>query len=276
MQSTSLIPFLRYACKPCRYRQVEDNIFICYRQADTKIIATDLERLLAAEFGDNHVFRDERTLEAGQHWPNTIEAALRSSTAVLVVIGPQWLTLTDDHTGQRRIDAPHDQVRQEIELALKLYPKTRVIPVLVDGAQMPTDELPPSITKLHLRQAAQIRPHCFVEDALQLTRRLRTPPPPRFLKWEELRDHPMGALIANALWRPLWSNLLLPVGLLIAGLAISGAKWLVAVAAVLYLVLFAVTLFDRQQVRCVEEGLERLHQQQHDALPTPAEPSPIA
>ena len=86
----------------------------------------------------------------------------------------------------------------------------------------------------------------------------------------------MGALIANALWRPLWSNLLLPVGLLIAGLAISGARWLVAVAAVLYLVLFAVTLFDRQQVRCVEEGLERLHQQQHDALPTPAEPSPIA
>jgi hypothetical protein len=272
VQIRSLTGFLGYACKPCRYRQVEDRIFICYRQADTLIVATNLERLLAAEFGDAHVFRDQRTLESGDHWPNTIEAWLRSSTAVLVLIGPQWLTLTDDRTGHRRIDTPDDQVRLEIELALDVYPKTRVIPVLVEGAQMPTRELPPTIGHLQLHHAAQVRRDSLVDDALQLTRRLRTPPPPRFLKWDELRDHPMGALVANALWRPLWSNLLLPVALLVAGL-VMGAWWPVAVATVLYIVFFTVTLFDRQQVRCVEEGLEKLHRQRHDTHPAPAEPS---
>jgi len=189
VQIGSLSSFLRYACKPCRYRQVDDRIFISYRQADSLRVAKNLERLLAAEFGDAHVFRDQVSIEAGERFPETIELWLRSSTAILVVVGPQWLTVTDVRTGGRRIDAPDDLVRKEVEVALELHPKTRVIPVLVDGATMPTArELPPSIENLQLHMAAEIRPDCLVEDALKLNQRLRTPPPPRFLKWVELRS----------------------------------------------------------------------------------------
>ena len=96
MQIRSLIRFLRYACKPCRYRQVADSIFICYRQADTKTAAKNLEALLAAEFGTEHVFRDERALLPGESWRNTIENRLRAAAVVLVLIGPRWLFVTDD------------------------------------------------------------------------------------------------------------------------------------------------------------------------------------
>src|SRR6476620_1466748 len=86
VQIGSLSSFLRYACKPCRYRQVDDRIFISYRQADSLRVAKNLERLLAAEFGDAHVFRDQVSIEAGERFPETIELWLRSSTAILVVV----------------------------------------------------------------------------------------------------------------------------------------------------------------------------------------------
>ena len=75
---------------------------------------------------------------------------------LLALIGPQWLTITDEN-GQRRLDNPEDYVRLEIETALTR--KIRVIPILVDDARMPrANELPPSLAPLVRRNAVEINP----------------------------------------------------------------------------------------------------------------------
>ena len=63
-------------------------------------------------------------------------------SVLLVVIGPRWLA-AEGKPGWRAGD-PKDWVRLEIELAIKRG--IRVIPVLVNGARMPSPgELPPSL-----------------------------------------------------------------------------------------------------------------------------------
>jgi hypothetical protein len=67
-----------------------------------------------------------------------IAAAVTSCDALLALIGPQWLAAAA---------GPNDFVRVEIESALTRG--IRVIPVLVDGARMPTAaELPPGLAML--------------------------------------------------------------------------------------------------------------------------------
>jgi hypothetical protein len=63
-----------------------------------------------------------------------ISRAVGSCDVLLALIGDQWLTLTDSH-GRRRLDDPDDFVRLEIEAALER--NVRIIPILVDGANMP-------------------------------------------------------------------------------------------------------------------------------------------
>ena len=78
---------------------------------------------------------------------------------LLALIGPQWLTITNEK-GQRRLDDPEDYVRLEIETALTR--KIRVIPILVDEARMPgADELPPTLAPLARRNAVEINPLTF-------------------------------------------------------------------------------------------------------------------
>jgi hypothetical protein len=63
----------------------------------------------------------------------------------------------------------NDYVRIEIESALKR--DIRVIPVLVDGAHMPTpDELPDSLKPLSSRNAVFLSHHHFVSEVDELAR----------------------------------------------------------------------------------------------------------
>jgi hypothetical protein len=74
---------------------------------------------------------------------------------VLVVIGPRWLTITDEQS-RPLIHLPEDVHRQEIALALSRADVT-VIPVLVDEAALPRPEqLPPDIRGLPDQQARKI------------------------------------------------------------------------------------------------------------------------
>src|SRR4051794_24149120 len=58
------------------------------------------------------------------------------------LIGSRWLAIRDD--GTSRLEDAADFVRFEIEYALEA--NVRLIPVLVDGAHMPTnDQVPPEI-----------------------------------------------------------------------------------------------------------------------------------
>ena len=79
---------------------------------------------------------------------------------------------TRDESGQRRIDDPEDFVRVEIESALK-RPDVLVVPVLVQGAEMPKQrELPASMAALARRNALQLSDERWKYDVGRLIARL--------------------------------------------------------------------------------------------------------
>jgi hypothetical protein len=130
------------------------GIFISYREQDGKPWALLLRDALAEAFGEDRIFLDKDTLRAG-NWREQIQVALDHCTLVLVVIGRQWLAVTDER-GQRRVDRLDDVHWQEIALALA-RPGVTVIPVRVDGAPMPrAEELPADIRALTDQQAREL------------------------------------------------------------------------------------------------------------------------
>jgi hypothetical protein len=128
-------------------------IFINYRRDDSAGQTGRLFDRLAARFGPNRVFIDV-SMEGGVDFEAAIEAQIASAGAQLVVIGPQWLTITDKN-GRPRLHAEDDLVRREIAIALKQ--NIRVIPVLVRGAEMPPrGALPEDIQALAKRHAVRL------------------------------------------------------------------------------------------------------------------------
>jgi hypothetical protein len=122
------------------------RVFISYRREDTGETAAHLRHSLGASLGPEKIFRDMDTIQPGQNFETTINEALRTTSVCLVLIGPSWLSVKDDQ-GRRRLDAPGDFVRAEVEAALRLG--VEVIPLLVDGAKMPgRNRLPESISQL--------------------------------------------------------------------------------------------------------------------------------
>ena len=131
--------------------------FINYRRDDSASEAASIARALRNELGDQDVFFDASSIEAGAKWPNEIRQALDQAPIVVIVIGPAWLTAGNDEWGRRRIDHEDDWVRNEVEFALN-DPKKSVIPVLIRDAQMPPgDALPPCIKGLPQVQKIDIR-----------------------------------------------------------------------------------------------------------------------
>lgn len=130
------------------------GIFISYRQADTKAWAISLRDDLAKIFGEEQVFLDKEMLRAG-NWRNQIQNALDRCSVVLILIGPQWLSISDEQN-RPRISLSNDVHHQEILLALS-HSGVTVIPILVDEAAMPrTDQLPDDIKSLCDLQAYKI------------------------------------------------------------------------------------------------------------------------
>ena len=131
------------------------GIFINYRRADSEIHAKRIFNQLGKTFGSEEVFIDVAAIEVGDKFNQKINNALQSCTFLVVVIGKKWLTVHDEKFDCRRIDSPNDLLREELEYALdnQLY----IIPVLVDGADMPqVDDLPQSIVRLARYQAIKI------------------------------------------------------------------------------------------------------------------------
>jgi hypothetical protein len=117
------------------------GIFISYRHDDAGPYARLLQVYLRERFLYAPVFMDLDSIEAGADFTEAIEAGVGSCRVLIAVIGPRWLTLTDEE-GQRRLDNLDDWVRFEIRAALKS--RVRVIPVLVDGAKMPRQQQLPT------------------------------------------------------------------------------------------------------------------------------------
>ena len=143
------------------------RIFISYRRQETAWPAGRLYDVLVEHFPAEQVFKDVENIEPGEDFVERITAAVGSCDVLLVLIGPHWLTITDENS-QRRLDNPEDYVRIEIEAALKR--KIRVIPILVDEAPMPrANQLPASLAALVRRNAVEINPLTFDTNRLMAT-----------------------------------------------------------------------------------------------------------
>jgi hypothetical protein len=111
------------------------GIFINYRRGDSAGWAGRLSHELRTVLGTDQVFMDITTIVPGTDYPEDIKKSLDSVDVLVAVIGPRWLTATDEKTGRLRLHDPKDLVRMEIAAALKR--RIRVVPVLVGGATMP-------------------------------------------------------------------------------------------------------------------------------------------
>ena len=136
-------------------RTTRPRIFLSYRRkGESAGYAARLADRLVAHFGEAQVFRDIEDIETGVDFVQAIEQAVASCQALIVVIGTDWLD-TADAGGRRRLDNPKDFVRLEVAAALQR--NVRVIPVLVCGAAVPSEEqLPADMAALARRQAHEL------------------------------------------------------------------------------------------------------------------------
>jgi hypothetical protein len=172
-----------------------DRVFISYRRADSGGWARSLHDQLDESLGPGRAFRDV-AMEGGVDFHQHVELLLDNCDVLLAVIGRRWVTITDGD-GKRRLDNPDDLVRGEIARALQ-RPDVHVIPVLVDGAAMPSEhELPPDLAPLSRRHACELTDSRWDYDVDVLTRRVREllgETPPRRL-W---KSRPVRAALATA------------------------------------------------------------------------------
>jgi len=143
------------------------KIFINYRRQDTTPYAGRLYDFLLAHFGEDQVLIDIDQIEPpGEDFVEVINRKVGACDIAIVVIGPNWLRVTDA-SGKRRIDDEEDFVRMEIVAALQR--KIRVVPVLVGGARMPgRHDLPDALAPLARRNAIELSETRFHGDVNRL------------------------------------------------------------------------------------------------------------
>ncbi len=130
------------------------SIFISYRREDASPYAGRLYDHLSARFGADRVFMDIDTIRPGDDFVQVISDRVAACDVLIAIIGKRWASCVDAR-GVRRLDDPGDYVRLEIASALNR--NVRVIPALVDGAQMPgPQDLPRDLTALARRNAIEI------------------------------------------------------------------------------------------------------------------------
>jgi hypothetical protein len=144
------------------------RVFLCYRRDDTSGHAGRLYDALTRHFDPGQLFMDIDTIEPGVDFVEVVEEAVGSCNVLLALIGQHWLEAAPEGKPHRLQDE-HDFVKLEIEAALDR--RIRLIPVLVQGARMPSErELPESIKSLSRRNAIEISDHRWHYDVDQLVR----------------------------------------------------------------------------------------------------------
>ncbi|MGH8563978.1 MAG: toll/interleukin-1 receptor domain-containing protein [Gammaproteobacteria bacterium] len=148
------------------------EIFVSYRRSDSAGATGRLTDRLRQRFGEGQVFRDLDGIEAGADFARAILDAIRASSVLLLIIGRSW-TDSRHPDGRRRLDDSEDYVRREIEAALEA--QIPVIPVLVEGAAMPSArELCPALAALALRHAHELTDKRWDYDCGRLLDHLQT------------------------------------------------------------------------------------------------------
>jgi hypothetical protein len=129
------------------------RISISYRRSDSAAIVGRIYDRLVGRYGAETVFVDLNDIPYGADFRKQIQAAFRETSVLLAAIGPRWLG--QQANSPARIHDKLDPVRVEIQTALRQ--RILVIPVLVDGGQMPSaDDLPRNIREFSYRNAMRV------------------------------------------------------------------------------------------------------------------------
>jgi hypothetical protein len=138
------------------------KVFVSYRRADTAPYAGRLHDHLVDRFGADQVFMDVTSVAPGVDFARLISRTVASSDVLVALLGSKWLALIDDKGPEER-----DWVRLEIEVALNR--DLLVVPVLVEGAEMPREhELPEGLQPLTRRNAITLRHSSFKADVMRI------------------------------------------------------------------------------------------------------------
>ncbi len=130
------------------------KVVISYRRQDSEQITGRIHDHLVHRFGEKSVYIDIASAPAAMDYRDHIKDAIKHTDLLVAVIGKEWTG--PRATGSARIFDPDDLVRIEIETALSA--RVPVMPVLVNGARMPTaSELPASIANLPFINAVEVK-----------------------------------------------------------------------------------------------------------------------
>src|SRR5262249_46066821 len=147
------------------------QVFISYRREDARYPARDMYDALLRHLPRERVFIDVDSIPSGRDFVAILEQRVAECGIMLALIGANWLQSADPGTGKRRLDNPRDFVRIEIRAAL-----TRdipVVPVLLDGVQMPAeDQLPKDMRMLVRRHGEPVNFLTFDSDVNRLINKL--------------------------------------------------------------------------------------------------------
>jgi len=131
------------------------KIFINYRRAEAEYAAGALGRELRRHFGDDRIFRDKEDIGGGASWKRRVLDEINGESALLILIGRDWATVTDAQ-GRRRLDNPDDPLRMEIADGLR--DGAAILPILLENAEMPADtELPADLRSITEHNALRLR-----------------------------------------------------------------------------------------------------------------------
>lgn len=142
-------PALWHALRVRRLR----TVFLSYRRSDAAGATAQVAAQLRGRYG-NGIFHDMADMRPGDDFRRRILHTLWRSDAALVMIGPDWATVTGAN-GRPRLWEDDDVVRAEVAAALASG--ALVVPLLVDDATLPRPEqLPPDLQPLLALNATRL------------------------------------------------------------------------------------------------------------------------
>jgi len=131
------------------------SIFVSYRRNDAPAHAGRIYDRLAQRLGKDNVYMDLDSTVPGADFGDVIEQTIARCDALIAVIGRDWVSALRPSRRARRADGSEDWVRREIAAAMAR--SIRVIPVLVQGAKMPSSaELPDDLKGLARRHGIEL------------------------------------------------------------------------------------------------------------------------
>ncbi|MEZ5818988.1 MAG: SUMF1/EgtB/PvdO family nonheme iron enzyme [Hyphomicrobiaceae bacterium] len=126
------------------------DIFVSYRRDDSRWSAGRINDRLVSAFGAKRVFFDALTIEPGADFHQVIGESVGECRVLIAVIGPHWLS-------NLRARASSDGDFVCVEIAEALRRGVRIVPLLIDGAMLPTeDDLPAELKGLARRHALSV------------------------------------------------------------------------------------------------------------------------